>query len=133
MSLPGEILVLALGVILLFVHITLQSLLATKELGRAWNASPRDEGQRPKTVLAGRAERALKNYLETFPALVGLSVALAATGQTGGWAAAGAWLWLAGRVIYIPLYLAGIPYIRTLAWIAAAVGLFIMLIALLFG
>jgi len=129
---PAEIVVLALGVALLLFHIALQSISATVELGSKWNASPRDEGVQPKGVISGRAARALTNYLETFPAFVGLSLALAVTGQAGGWAATGAWLWLAARVIYIPLYVFGIPYIRSLVWTVSATGLFIMLVALVF-
>jgi uncharacterized MAPEG superfamily protein len=129
MQMPAEILVLAFGVALLFVHITLQAVLATGELGSKWNASPRDEGKAPKGVYAGRADRALKNYLETFPAFIALALALAVLDKTGDAGANGAWLWLGGRIAYIPLYLAGIPYIRTLAWIVSAIGLFRMFTA----
>jgi len=130
MEMPAEILVLALGVALLFVHVSLQAILATLELGTKWNAGPRDEGVRVKGPVAGRAERALKNYLETFPALVGLSLALVALGKTGGLGATGAWVWLFARIGYIPLYLMGIPYIRSAVWTVSAVGLFLMFLAL---
>jgi len=129
MPMPAEILVLTLGVALLFVHISLQSILATVELGSKWNASPRDAGVAPKGVYAGRADRALKNYLETFPALIALALGLAVLGKSGDAGANGAWLWLSGRVVYIPLYLLGIPYLRTLAWIVSAIGLFRMFTA----
>jgi uncharacterized MAPEG superfamily protein len=130
MPMPAEILVLALGVALLFVHISLQGILATLELGTKWNASPRDKRIEVKGPVAGRAERALKNYLETFPALVGLSLALVLLGKTGGLGATGAWIWLFARVAYIPLYLMGIPYVRSAFWTVSAVGLFLMFIAL---
>ena len=129
MPMPAEILVLTLGVALLFVHISLQSILATLELGSKWNASPRDERLTLKGVHAGRAERALKNYLETFTASVGLALALAFLGKTGGLGATGAWVWLAARLVYIPLYLMGIPYIRTAVWVISALGLTFMFIA----
>lgn len=124
---PTEILVLALGVVLLFVHITLQIMLATKELGAAWNAGARDADTEPKGVYAGRAARALENFKETFPALIGLALALVVTDQTGGW---GAWLWLGARVVYVPLYLFGVPYVRSLVWCASCVGLVSMLVDL---
>jgi uncharacterized MAPEG superfamily protein len=130
MPMPQEILVLALGVGLLFVHISLQAILATRELGTKWNASPRDKHLEVKGVIAGRAERALKNYLETFAALVALSLALAVLGKTGGLGATGAWVWLAARIVYIPLYLMGIPYIRSAVWTVSAIGLFLMFVAL---
>ncbi|WP_222876147.1 MAPEG family protein [Terrihabitans soli] len=127
---PQEIVVLALGVALLFFHISLQAILATMELGRAWNASARDERIQVKGLYAGRAERALKNYLETFTALIALSLALAVLNKTGGIATTGAWIWLLARLVYIPLYLMGIPYIRSAVWVVAALGLFLMFIAL---
>jgi uncharacterized MAPEG superfamily protein len=130
MNMPAEILVLALGVALLFVHISMQAILATLELGREWNASARDERILVEGRYAGRAERALKNYLETFPALVGLALALAVLDKTGGIGATGAWIWLLARIVYIPLYLMGIPYIRSAVWTVSAVGLFLMFIAL---
>jgi len=128
-GLPSEIAVLALGSALLVIHIALQGILATKELGVEWNAGPRDEGARPKTALAGRAERALRNYLETFPALVALAAALVLAGKPGGLGAAGAWIWFAARLLYIPLYLLGIPYIRSLVWVVSVIGLALMFVA----
>ena len=127
---PAEILVLALGVALLFVHISLQAILATRELGTKWNAGPRDEGVTVKGPVAGRAERALTNDLETFPALAGLALALAVIDKTGGLGATGAWVWLFARIGYIPLYLMGIAYVRSAVWTISAIGLFLMFIAL---
>jgi uncharacterized MAPEG superfamily protein len=34
----------------------------------------------------------------------------------------GAWLYLLARIIYVPLYAAGISFIRTLAWLVSIVG-----------
>lgn len=130
MTMPAEILVTALGAALLMLHIALQGMLATRELGVEWNAGPRDGNNTPGNVHAGRAERALRNYLETFPALIALAMCLAVLGKTGGLGAAGAWLWLCARLVYLPLYLFGIPYIRSLVWVASAVGLTLMFIAL---
>ena len=53
------------------------------------------------------------------------------TGKTGGLAATGAWLWLAARVVYLFLYAAGIPVLRTLIWAVSIIGLILMLIQLL--
>ena len=119
------------SVALLFVHIGAQAIAATSELGSAWNAGPRDEGVRPKGVIAGRAERALRNYLETYAAFAVLAVALVASGRADGIGLIGGMVWLIARVIYIPLYLAGIPYWRSLVWLAAVVGLALMAARLL--
>ena len=39
----------------------------------------------------------------------------------------GAWLWLGGRVAYLPLYALGVPVVRSLAWIVSLVGIVMML------
>ncbi len=123
-----ELVVLALSVVLLFAHIALQGMLATRERGSNWNAGPRDGDAKPLGKLAGRAERASLNFRETWPAFVALALGLAVTGQTGGMGAFGAVLWLVARLVYIPLYLFGVPYVRSLAWIASAFGLVLMLV-----
>lgn len=133
MHLSNELIYLGVSVVLLFVHTFLQGGLSTAELGLAYNASPRDEGLQPKGVLAGRAARAASNYRETYPAFIALALALAVSGHTGGLGAWGAGLWFWARVVYLPLYLSGVPYIRTLAWAVAGLGLLFMLIRLFQG
>lgn len=122
----------AWSVVLLVVHIGLQGQLATKELGSQWNAGPRDEGFKPKGALAGRADRASKNFQETYAAFIGLALALAVAEPASALGHAGALIWFAGRIAYVPLYLAGIPYIRSLVWLASLAGLGCMFVALVF-
>lgn len=122
----------AWSVVLLVVHILLQGFSATRELGTEWNAGPRDEGRKPTGAFAGRAERASLNFRETYPAFVGLALALAIVGDPSGWGLTGAWVWLVARLAYIPLYLAGIPYIRSLVWTVSLVGLAIMFLTVVF-
>lgn len=120
------------SVLLLLFHIGLQGMTATRELGSAWNAGPRDEGKKPKGAVAGRADRACANFRETYPAFIGLALGLAIAGDPSGWGLTGAWIWLAFRIIYIPLYLSGIPYVRSLVWLLAMAGLFLMFLTLVF-
>lgn len=123
---------LTLSVALLVFHISLQGMLATKELGSQWNAGPRDDAREPVGKLAGRAARASANYRETYPGFVALALALAVAGDPSGWGLVGAWLWFVARLVYIPLYLAGIPYIRSLVWLVALAGLAIMAATVIF-
>lgn len=123
---------LAWSVVLLVFHVGLQGMLATRELGSAWNAGPRDGDRKPAGKLAGRSLRASANFQETYPAFVGLALALAITGDPSGWGLVGAWLWFAFRILYIPLYLAGIPYVRSLVWLGSLAGLLTMVSALVF-
>lgn len=126
-NLPTELVALALSVVLLIGQIMLQAATMTREVGLDYNASARDEARPVRGVVAGRAERALRNLLETYPAFVALALMLAITGRTGGLGATGAWLWLIARVLYVPLYLSGVPMARSLVWGAALVGLCLML------
>lgn len=128
---PIQIL-LVLSVALLVFHVALQGMLATKELGPEWNAGPRDDARDTKGILAGRAARASANFRETYPGFVALALAVALVPDTSGWDLIGGWLWFIARLVYIPLYLAGIPYIRSLVWLVALAGLAIMAATVIF-
>jgi uncharacterized MAPEG superfamily protein len=123
---------LAWTVVLLVFHVSLQGFSATLELGSAWNAGPRDIDKIPTGKLAGRAARASANFQETYPAFVGLALALGIAGDPTGWGFIGAWVWFAFRLAYIPLYLAGVSYVRSLIWLGSLAGLLIMVSALVF-
>lgn len=129
LTFPGLV---ALSVALLVFHVMLQGNLATRELGSQWNAGPRDEGRKPQGKFAGRADRALRNFQETYPAFIGLALGLAIAEPHSWLGLIGAFIWFAGRIVYIPLYLFGVSYIRSLVWVVAMAGLGCMAVALLF-
>ncbi|GGB16947.1 membrane protein [Sphingomonas metalli] len=131
-AMPVELLILGASVLLLLVHLGIQGQSATRERGVAWNAGPRDEAVPPLGRLAGRAERARDNFLETYPAFIALALALVLASRTGDVGTLGAWIWIGARVVYLPLYLLGIPYLRSLVWLVSIAGLLLML-ARLFG
>lgn len=126
------LLLIALSVVLLLVHVLLQGVMATKELGGSWNAGPRDDDKKPNGKLAGRAARASSNFRETYPAFVALAFGLVLAGDPHGFGYIGACVWLLCRIVYFPLYLAGIPYIRSLVWVGSMAGLLAMLLVLVF-
>ncbi len=126
-----ELQLLAWSVVLLIVHVAAQGALVAPIRGAAYNAGPRDDGQPALGKYPGRAQRALENFKETYPGYVALALALAVTARTGGLGALGAWLWFAARVVYLPLYLLGVPWLRTVAWSVSLVGLVLMIIRLL--
>ena len=116
---------LELSVLLWLVHLLLQAGLARVPLD--WNVSARDEPPPPPSVLGGRAARAFRNYMESFPAFAALALAFLATNHP-----AGIWptLWIAARIVYLPLYLAGVPYVRSVVWGISLLALVAMLIRL---
>jgi uncharacterized MAPEG superfamily protein len=130
-TMPTEIVLLGWSVVLLLVQLALQATMGVVEHGPPYAFSPRDEGREVKNLVGARLGRAYYNLLETYPVFVALALALAVTDQTGGLGATGAQIWFWARIVYVPLYAFGIPYIRTLVWTVSAIGLVMMLIALL--
>ena len=128
--LPTEIIMLGLAVVLLLTQLFLQSVPATIEMGGDYKAGPRDEHRELQSVFAGRAERAFRNLLETFPAFAALALALVVTGRSGGLGAWGAVAWVGLRILYLPLYLFHVPYARSLVWFISIFALAAMLIRL---
>lgn len=125
-----EITVLGWSVALLLLQIVLQAG-TSADLGPKYLFSPRDEGRASSSIVSQRLKRALDNLLESYPAFVALALALTITGKGGGIAATGAWLYLLARVVYVALYAAGVPVIRTFVWLASIVGLVMMLVRLM--
>ncbi len=126
-----ELQLLAWSVVLLIAHISVQGALVAPLRGAAWNAGPRDDGQPPLGKHPGRAVRALENFKETYPAFIALALGLVAASKTGGTGALGAEMWFAARIVYLPLYLFGVPWLRTLAYGVSLIGLILMLTRLL--
>jgi uncharacterized MAPEG superfamily protein len=128
-----ELIVLAWSVVLGFVHIIASSHAKSVQRGYRWTASARDEQLPPLKGVAGRLERALRNYLETFPFFAALVLATQVAGIHGSLTKWGSILYLGARVAYLPLYAFGVPLVRSLVWNVAAVGMLLFVIALLRG
>jgi uncharacterized MAPEG superfamily protein len=125
-----ELVCLELSVLLFVAHVVCQAVLAQGEFGQPFLFSPRDNPPEPTGVAIGRATRALANFVENYGAFIAVDLALIVTGHTGGW---GAIVWIAARIVYLPLYLIGIPVVRTLCWAISIVGLLMMLARLAFS
>ena len=127
---PVELKLLVAAVIVGIVQIVWASV-AGSGGGRdfAWLSGPRDEA-RPVTGMAARLDRALRNFLETFPLFAAAVLACVATGKVGGTLTVyGAGLYVAARALYVPLYAAGTPMVRTLVWTASMIGILMVIVA----
>jgi uncharacterized MAPEG superfamily protein len=122
-----ELWILLAAIVLGFLHILLQAHSASLVRGLHWNAGPRDEAMPPLPGQAGRLERALRNYLESFPFFAATVLVAAAAGTHNMFTELGAGLYLAGRVAYLPLYAFGVRYIRSLAWNVATLGIILIM------
>lgn len=118
--------------VLVLVQVGVDSFLLKGSVGNAWTVGPRDTPPEAGP-LAGRAHRALWNLLETAPAFIALALVAELTGRGGAWIGWGVALYLAGRIAYLPAYLSGLPWIRTIFWQVATIGLVVMLIGILTG
>lgn len=117
------------SVLLGLLHCLATGLVVSAERGLTFSAGPRDD-QQPIDGLGGRVIRAFGNFRETYPFFVALALAAEALGRHGGAVNTGAWLYVGGRLIYWPLYVAGIPWVRSIIWAIATFGILLMLIGL---
>ena len=111
-----EIKILALGALLLFVHIFTATRFKTAQYGRKWNVGARDEDLPPPNAMTGRTMRAQANFQETFPIAIVALLGVVLANKTSASTALGGWIWLGARAVYLPLYAAGIPVIRTIVF-----------------
>lgn len=113
---------LFLAAILGLVHLSASSFAFKAQVGNAYTVGSRDAGLQP-AGMAGRLQRAQANFLESFPIFVAFVFLLDAT-QSMDWLSQwGCGIYLAGRMIYLPLYAAGVPWVRTFSWNFATLGL----------
>ena len=125
-----ELTILVLAILLGLLHLVVAANASTKIRGIEWNAGPRDGAKTPLSGVAGRLDRAFRNHLETF-AFFALAVVIAhLANRHNPLTISGAWLYLITRIIYLPLYAAGVPYLRSGAWLAASAGIVMILAGL---
>jgi len=124
--------VLVWSAILTFVMLTAASLLRCQ----GWTPSGmqrafgnRDDLPEP-TALAGRADRAANNMIEGLVIFTALAAAVHFSGKGGAQSDLGATLFFWARLIYWPVYLAGIAYLRTAIWFVSIAGLVMMVLAM---
>lgn len=112
-----------LGAILLgLVHVSLASFALKAQAGNRYTVGPRDAEIAP-TGRAGRLARAQRNFMETFAFFAAGVLAVEVTQTHGALSAWGAVIYLGARAVYLPLYAAGIPWLRTFAWNIATAAL----------
>ncbi len=130
---PAELTVIALGGLLLLVHIFSATHYKTKQYGLDWNMGARDEDKQPLNEIAGRLDRARGNYLETLPLAIIALIGVVVAGKSTDLTAIAAWVWLGARLVYLPLYWAGVPKVRTYVWAVSLLALLYVLGVLLLG
>ena len=128
-----ELTMLAWTLVLALVHIFLASALRTRETGLAFNMGARDGEAPPPRPLTARVQRAQANLFETLPLFAAAVLIAHVSGRHSSQTVLGCELYLAARVLYLPLYAAGVPVLRTLVFGVSVWGLIMLLKAILIG
>ena len=128
------------GLLELTVYFTIWTLISVV-LGAAirnqeWTKEGRDIGLgnrddlKQATPMGGRADRAAKNSIEAAVFFVPLALIANAAGLDSE-VMQGAQIAFWARIAYVPVYIAGIKYLRSLIWIGGVVGYGMMISHLL--
>ena len=110
---------------LALVQMLIAVLAAQRQVGLPMLAGNR-EGMPPLTGLASRAQRAHLNMLETLVVFAIVVLVANLTHRADATTALGATLFFGGRVGYALVYLAGIPWLRTLVWAVSLAGILLV-------
>lgn len=127
---PVELTLLGWSIVLGLVYVVFALILATPQRGLAWHTSNREGEPKPLTGMAARAHRASRNFLETFAFFAAAVLAVVVAQRSTASTILGAQLYFWARVVYLPVYTIGIPYLRTLVWTVSVVGIVLVLSAL---
>jgi uncharacterized MAPEG superfamily protein len=114
LPLSTELKMLAWSICLGLAYVLVAAQLATQQRGLKWNIGNRGGDPTPLSGVASRAALAV-------------SVLKQNTAQT----ALGSELYFWARVVYLPVYIAGIPYARTVVWAVSIWGILRVLAGLL--
>lgn len=122
----GDLWALVAALVLASVQLSISSIVTLRQIGGAWVAGPRDT-PREVTGLGGRFVRAHRNLLEIFPQFLAALFVVHAAHAAEALAATGAWTFVAARVLYVPAYAFAPLGVRPACWMAAWVGIAIIL------
>jgi uncharacterized MAPEG superfamily protein len=125
-----ELVALTFAILLGFAQLFIAANASTAVRGVDWNAGPRDESKAPLPGVAGRLDRAFRNYLETFAFFAAAVLIAHLADRHNFFTTYGAWIYVIARAIYLPLYAFGIPYLRSAVWGAGFLGTMMILTGL---
>lgn len=125
-----ELMYLVWSAALTFVLVLIAVSGATLKVGLPRLAGNR-EGLSDMTGWAGRAARAHRNMLESLVLFAVLVLVAQLAGVHNGMTLLGAQLFFWGRVAHAVIYIAGIPWLRTVAWGVSVAGLILIFVQLI--
>ena len=116
--------ILILSFLLVLIQITIPVLISllTNNVKLSYLFSSRDNTANT-SIYIDRANRSLKNLFETLPIFIGLILLSIISDVDNSFLAI---IWLLARIIYVPVYIVGINYVRTGIWAIALICLIMM-------
>ncbi|HTG98101.1 MAG TPA: MAPEG family protein [Burkholderiales bacterium] len=124
-----ELMYLTWAVALTVVQMLIAVSGATLQVGLPALAGNR-EGLPPYTGWVGRAYRAHHNMLENLVLFAALVLIAVVSTKTNATTLLGAQIFVWARVAYALIFLAGIPWLRTLTWTVSVIGLILIFLQL---
>lgn len=121
---------LLFSTILCFVQVLVAAVGANLAVGLPALAGNR-EGLGEFKGWTGRAMRAHRNMIENLVLFAALVLIAAAAGKANATTAMGAMIFFWSRLAYAVIYVAGIAWLRTVAWFASVIGMAIIAFELL--
>ena len=113
---------LLFSTILTFVQVLVAAIGANQAVGLNTLAGNR-EGLGEIPGWAGRAKRAHLNMIENMVLFAALVLIAAVAGKANAMTAMGAMIFFWARLAYAVIYVAGIAWLRTLAWFVSVIGM----------
>jgi uncharacterized MAPEG superfamily protein len=121
---------LLFSTLLCFVQVLIAATGANQAVGLPTLAGNRE--RLPEiTGWAGRAKRAHLNMIENMVLFTALVLIATAAGKANAMTAMGAMIFFWSRLAYAVIYIAGISWLRTVAWFASVIGMALIAIELL--
>ena len=121
---------LLFSVLLTFVQVLIAAASTTQHVGLSAAAGNR-EGLGELTGFTGRARRAHLNMIENMVLFTALVLVATVAGKANATTAMGALIFFWARLVYAVIYLLGIAWLRTLAWIVSVIGMVMIALQLI--
>ncbi len=129
---PIELLQVLLALLLGFAYFTIFAVVANLELGTDYTAGPRDHAPaKPMSKGCARLHRAHQNFVETFPMFAAAMIVAHLAGAADNAVVTAGWVYLIARVVYLPAYWSGVPYLRSLVWSVATLAILFVVVWIL--
>lgn len=126
-----ELTLLVWSTALFGLYVGVQATLYRMQHGVEFAATGRDNEPAPNALNA-RAQKAVRNLIETYPVFLALAVATILADRSDVLTQWGALTYFVARLAYLPLYVSGIKYLRSLVWTISAIGLILMFFGVAF-